>query len=478
MTPNQMYIDGRWADASDGATIDVLDPATEQVVGTAPAATADDIETALAAAERGWLEWREVDAWTRSAVLRRVGIKMLEHAEEIAQTLTEEQGKPLEEARGEVRAAAEQFDWYADEARRIYGRTIDSHSRASRLSVIKQPVGPVAAFTPWNFPIVLPSRKIAPALAAGCSIILKPAEETPRTAFWIAQCCDEAGVPAGVVNIITGDPGAISSQLIASDVIRKVTLTGSVGVGQHVLRLCADGVKAVTMELGGHAPVLVFEDADIEKAVELSVAAKFRNAGQVCVAPSRFFVHESLVDEYSAGMVERVGELRVGPGTDPASTLGPLSNQRRLDTIERLVGDAVDQGATALTGGRKPERLERGYFYEPTVLSDVRPSMAIMVEEPFGPVAPVVPFTTIEEGLAIANSTSFGLAGYVFTNDLRTAHLAAEGLETGVVGVNNMVVATTEAPFGGIKQSGYGRENGLEGIEAYLVTKYINFTLL
>ena len=477
-TPNQMYVNGQWRDASDGGTINIVNPATEEIVDTAPSATAVDISDALAAVEAGWRIWRETEAWTRSAILRGVSEQLSLRSDEIARTLTEEQGKPLEEARSEVRAAVEQFDWYADEARRIYGRLIDGHSRKSRLNVIKQPVGPVAAFTPWNFPLLLPSRKIAPALAAGCAIVLKPAEETPRTALWIADACQDAGVPPGVVSIITGDPSLISSQLIGSDVIRKVTLTGSVPVGQHILELCADGVKAVTMELGGHAPVLVFEDADIDIAVELSVQAKFRNAGQVCVSPSRFFVHESLVSEFEAGLAERVQQLQVGPGTDPSSNVGPLSNQRRLESIERLVNDAVDHGARVLTGGHRPTSLARGYFYAPTVLSDVQTSMAIMVEEPFGPVAPVVPFSTIDHALDLANDTSFGLAGYVFTNDLRTAHLAAEGLETGVVGVNNMVIATTEAPFGGIKRSGYGRENGLEGIEAYLVTKYINYTLL
>jgi succinate-semialdehyde dehydrogenase / glutarate-semialdehyde dehydrogenase len=315
-------------------------------------------------------------------------------------------------------------------------------------------------------------------LAAGCSIILKPAEESPRSALWIADACQDAGVPPGVVNIITGDPALISSQLIASDVIRKVSLTGSMPVGQHLLKLCADGIKSVTMELGGHAPVLVFKDADVDNAVALSVAAKFRNAGQVCNAPSRFFVHESLMSAFESGMAECARQLRVGPGADPLSNVGPLSNRRRLETIERLVGDATEHGARVLTGGHQPAELDRGYFYAPTVLSDVNTSMAIMVEEPFGPVAPIVPFSTVDEALTLANDTAFGLAGYVFTNDLKTAHLAAEGLETGIVGVNNMVITATQAPFGGVKRSGYGRENGVEGIDAYLVSKFINFTLL
>ncbi len=476
--PDKMYIDGRWVPASDGGVLDVLDPATGQKVATVPLATRSDVAAALAAAERGWTEWRNTDAWTRSAILRRVGEALHSREQEIAATITEEQGKPLAEATSEVRAAVQQFDWFAEEAKRIYGRVVDSQSRSSRLSIIRQPIGPVAAFTPWNFPLILPARKVAPALAAGCSIVLKPAEEAPRSAFWLAWACDEAGVPPGVINVLTGDPAEISGQLIESDVIRKVTLTGSVPVGQHLLRLCADGVKAVTMELGGHAPVLVFGDADLEMAVEMSVQAKFRNAGQVCAAPSRFLVHDSLYEEFGARMAKRVSQLRVGSGSDPRSEVGPLSNERRLGTIERLVDEAVSRGGVVLTGGRRPDSLGEGYFYEPTVLSNVDSSMAIMVEEPFGPVAPVMPFTSLEEGLALANGTEFGLAAYLFTPNLKTAYLAAEGLEAGVVGVNNLVVATTEAPFGGVKKSGFGRESGIEGIDAYLVSKSINFTLI
>ena len=477
-SPNQMYLDAEWRDASDGAVIEIADPATEETVDTVPHATHLDVQRALRAVERGWERWRQTDAWTRSASLRRVAAYLVSNTEDIARTLTEEQGKPLAESRSEIRAAAEHFDWSADEARRVYGRLIDGHSRDNRISVIRQPVGPVAAFTAWNFPILLPARKIAPALAAGCAIVLKPAEETPRTALWIARACEDAGLPPGVVNVITGDPAQISSQLIASEVIRKVTLTGSVALGRHILRLCADGVKAVTMELGGHAPVLVCDDADVERAIEVSVGAKFRNAGQVCVSPSRFYVHESLKDAFTAGLVERVQQLRVGPGTDPRSDVGPLANRRRLTTIERLVADAVDRGAVVHTGGGRAAGFDRGFFYAPTVLSEVEPSMAIMVEEPFGPLAPIASFSTLDEGLALANDTSFGLAAYVFTNDLRTAHLAAEGLEAGVVGVNNLVVATAEAPFGGVKSSGFGREGGTEGIDAYLIAKYVNVTLV
>jgi succinate-semialdehyde dehydrogenase/glutarate-semialdehyde dehydrogenase len=472
-----MYIAGDWRDASDGRVMDVLDPATEEVIATTPVATPSDVDAALAAVEKGWREWRETDAWTRSAKLRLVGRHIFERTEEFAAILTAEQGKPLAEARAEVRSAAEQFDWYADEARRIYGRVMDGHSRGNRLSVIRQPVGPVAAFTPWNFPFVLPARKIAPALAAGCAVVLKPAEETPRSAFCVAEACHAAGIPAGVVNIVTGDPAKISEQLIASNVIRKVTLTGSVPVGRHILRLCADGIKAVTMELGGHAPVIVCEDADLDRAVEVSVQAKFRNAGQVCVSPSRFFVHESVTEEFTERFSERARGLRVGPGNDPQSEVGPLANRRRLDAVHDLISGAVADGATLHAGGQREPGFERGLFYSPTVLSEVSASMAIMRDEPFGPVAPIASFSSLEDALVIANDTPFGLAGYVFTSSLRTAHLAAEGLEAGVVGVNHLSPATSEAPFGGIKQSGYGRENGIEGIDAYLVTKYINFQL-
>jgi succinate-semialdehyde dehydrogenase/glutarate-semialdehyde dehydrogenase len=369
------------------------------------------------------------------------------------------------------------YDWYADEARRVYGRIIDGHSRAHRLLVMRQAIGPVAAFSPWNFPLLLSSRKVAPALAAGCSVILKPAIEAPRTNMCLAQICQDAGIPPGVVNVVTGDSSQISRHLITSPEIRKVSLTGSVQVGQQILKLCAEQVKAVSMELGGHSPVLVFEDADIEGAAEVCARGKFRNNGQVCIAASRFYVQESVFERFVGKFKEVTESLRVGNGKDPATDVGPLANPRRLEATEALVRDAVSKGAVVVCGGRRPEASDRGFFYRPTVLAEVNDSMNIMHEEPFCPVAPITTFTDLEEGLAKANATDFGLAGYVFTKNTRTAFLASEGLDTGMVGVNNLVIAAAEIPFGGVKKSGFGREGGSEGIESYTVTKYINILL-
>jgi len=476
-TPNQLLINGHWKDAADGRRIDVIDPATEEVIDSVPAATAADIDEALAAAEAGWRRWRETDAWTRSATVRRIATFLRGHTDEIARVLTEEQGKPLAEARSELAATADQFDWYADEARRIYGRMIDGHSRAHRLMVIRQPIGPVAAFSPWNFPALLAARKVAPALAAGCSVILKPAIEAPRTGMFLALAAQEAGVPAGVFNVVTGPSGMISERLIRSDVIRKVTLTGSVPVGQQLLHLAAEGLKSVTMELGGHSPVLVFADADVEAAAEACALAKFRNNGQVCIAASRFFVQESVIDRFTKRFVEVARSLKIGDGRAEDTQIGPLTNQRRIDATQALVDDAVGKGARVAYGGKRPDGFARGYFYMPTVLTGVDVSMDIMTEEPFCPIAPIAPFTDLDDALAKANASQFGLAGYVFTDNTRTAFLASEGLDVGMVGVNNLVIAAAEIPFGGVKMSGYGREGGSEGIEYYTVAKYINFKL-
>lgn len=475
--PRDMFIDGQWVAASDGARREIINPATEERVDSVPLATTADLDRALEAADRAWLHWREVDAWTRSAALRRIAELVRARAETIAEVLTEEQGKPIAEARAEMLAAADLYDWYADEARRIYGRIVDGHSRAHRLLVMRQPVGPVAAFTPWNFPMLLSSRKVAPALAAGCSIIVKPAIEAPRTNLCLAQVCRDAGIPPGVVNVVTGDASQISRHLIGSPVIRKVSLTGSVPVGQQILKLCAEPIKAVSMELGGHSPVLVFEDADIERAAEVCARGKFRNNGQVCIAASRFYVQASVVERFVETFRKVTESLRVGNGRNPETDVGPLANPRRLEATESLIRDALDKGASVVCGGSRAEEFERGFFYRPTVLTHVQDSMRIMHEEPFCPVAPIAAFSDLEDGLAKANATEFGLAGYVFTRDTRTAFLAAEGLDTGMVGVNNVVIAAAEIPFGGVKKSGFGREGGSEGIETYTVTKYINILL-
>lgn len=475
--PNRLYIDGEWCDAADGAELPIVDPSTEEQIDQVPHAAAADLERALESALDGFHRWREVDAWTRTARLRRVAELVRERQEMIARVMAGEEGKPLAEARGEVLAAADQFDWYADEARRNYGRVIDGHASDVRLLVLRQPIGPVAAFTAWNFPALLPARKIAPALAAGCSIILKPPEEAPRTALCLAQACEDAGIPPGVVNMVTGDPAAISRHLVGSGQVRKVSLTGSVPVGQDLLRQCAEQIIPITLELGGHSPVLVFEDADVEAAAAMCVQAKFRNCGQVCISPTRFFVQEPLIDAFTEAIISHVRPLRVGPGLDPSTEVGPLANRRRLDAVQTLVENAVSTGANVRTGGEVPRDQRRGYFYEPTVLTEVGEDAELLHTEPFGPILPILPFDNVDEGIARANDSQYGLAAYVFTTRTKTALRTAEALDVGMVGVNNLVIATAEAPFGGVKRSGFGREGGVEGLEAYSIPKYINVTL-
>jgi succinate-semialdehyde dehydrogenase/glutarate-semialdehyde dehydrogenase len=475
--PNELYIDGRWVPASDGARMEIIDPADERVVDSVPVATTNDLDRALEVADRAWRGWREVDAWSRSTVLRRIAGLLRERAPAIAEVLTEEQGKTLGESRGEILASADQFDWYADEARRIYGRVVDGHSRKVRLLVMRQPVGPVAAFTPWNFPALLPARKIAAAIAAGCSMVLKPAEEAPRTAMHLAQACEDAGLPPGVLNVVTGVPAMISAHLIRSDIIRKVSFTGSVPVGRIILDLCAEGIKPASMELGGHSPVLVFANSDVERAAEICARGKFRNNGQVCIAASRFYVQEEVAERFTTRFVEVARGLQIGNGRDPETDVGPLSNLRRVEAAESLVSDALEKGATLACGGGRPKGFPKGFYFRPTVLSGVDTGMRLMTEEPFCPVAPIATFTDLDDALAQANATPYGLAGYVFAEDTRTMFLASEGLDVGMVGVNQLVIATAELPFGGVRQSGFGREGGAEGIEAYTVTKYVNLRL-
>ncbi len=475
--PSGLLIDGTWRPESEAATFDVINPATEEVFATVVSASTRDIDDALGSAQQGWSQWREVDAWARSAALRRVAEIVREWADQMAYVLTSEQGKPLPEARSEILAAADQFDWYADEARRLYGRTVDGHNRLQRILVRREAVGPVAAFTTWNFPALLPARKMAPALAAGCSVIVVPSEETPVTASLLAKACLEAGVHPGAISLLTGNPAAISDRLLRSNVIRKISLTGSVPVGRTLLHAAADNIIPATMELGGHAPVLVFADADIDLAARSCVQAKYRNAGQVCASPSRFYVHETIADEFTQKFVQAAQGLTVGDGRDPGTDVGPLTSDRRRVAADRLIEDAVRKGARMANGGGRDIEHKFGYYYRPTVLSGTRPGMDIMTEEPFVPVAPISHFTNFDEVLEQANSTPYGLASYVFTRDLKTALLASERLEAGMVGINTMLIATAEAPFGGVRSSGYGREGGTEGIESYTVTKYVNIAI-
>lgn len=476
-TPHQLFIDGAWMPSSAGGTTDVFDPATEEQIDSIASANDDDIDAALRSVQDGYATWRSLDVWTRSKVLREVARLLRAWNGEAAAVMTAEQGKPLREASGEWYAAADQFDWYADEARRIYGRTVDGHSTDSRIFVRHEPIGPVAAFASWNFPALLPARKIAAALAAGCSVIVKPAEEAPRSTLLIAEACRQAGVPRGALNMLTGPSAHISERLITSGVIRKISLTGSVPVGRALLRRAAEQIMPASMELGGHAPVIVFPDADIETAAADAASAKFRNAGQVCASPSRFYVHADVSERFTSKFVEIAKSLRSGPGSDPRTDIGPLTNARRVHAAQALVEDARSCGARIAAGGGRDIRFDRGYFFEPTVLTDVPPTARIMIDEPFAPVAPIATFTDIDEVLKLANATEFGLASFVYTNHLSTAHRVSEGLDAGMVGVNTMMIALAEAPFGGVKHSGFGREGGSEGVLDYSVTKYINMRI-
>lgn len=468
-----LFIEGRWRAASDGATLPVVNPADEQVLGVVPAASADDLDAALHAAERGFRVWRSVPAHERGACLRRIADGIRERAEEIARTVTLEMGKPLAEARAEVSASADQFEWNGEEAKRIYGQTVAGREEGVRFSVRFEPVGAVAAFTPWNFPTLLPARKLAPALAAGCSVVIKPAEEAPGATFAMAQIAHEAGLPAGVLNVVTGEPAKISSHLIASPVIRKVTFTGSVSVGKQLMKLAAEGMKNVSFELGGHAPVILFEDADPEQAAMACARAKFRNAGQVCISPSRFYAHRALVPAFNEAFAEIARSLKLGSGMEPGVEMGPLANARRYEAARGLVEDAKARGATVLAGGDRPSGLDKGHFFSPTVLSDLPARARILHEEPFVPVAALQSFDDFDEVIERANALPFGLAAYVFTNRLDHAERAAAALEAGMVGINDFTLAAAEAPFGGVKESGIGRESGTFGIREFLEVKTV-----
>jgi len=472
-----LFIGGEWRAASDNATKTVTDPATDEVLGTIAAATSADIDSALAAAREGFELWRKTGPWERAAKIRKVAELIRARQEHIANLMSLETGKPLAESMGETGAAADQFEWYSEETKRIYGQVIQARTDDSRMSVIYQPVGVVAAFSAWNFPALLPARKIAAALAAGCSIIVKPAGETPACCAALVKACDDAGIPPGVVNMLTGNSGQIAEQLIRSPIVRKVSVTGSVPVGKQILSLAAEGVKKVTMELGGHGPVVVFDDFDAVQAAQMCAATKFRNCGQVCISPTRFYVHESSYDAFANRFAEIAKSLKIGVGLNDGVQVGPMANKRGLETIKRMTQDALDRGAELLAGGKAPAGFDQGNFFEPTVLGRVPDDALVMMEEPFGPIAPITTFTDYDEVMARANSLPFGLAGYVFSNNLSIATRAYEDLEVGMVGVNEMLLATAEAPFGGVKESGMGREGGSLGIQDYLVAKYVKIKL-
>lgn len=465
-----LYIDGKWRTAEGRDTHKVVNPATGETLAELPLATAADLDEALAAAAKGFEIWRKTDVNARAVTLHKIADLIRERAEDIAVLMTTEQGKPLGESRTEVASCAAFFVYFAEEAKRSYGRVL-VRPTGQRALVLKQPVGPVAAFSPWNFPGNLMCKKLAAALAAGCSIICKPPEETPACTSAIFRCVADAGLPGNVAQLIYGVPDMVSRQLIASPVIRKISFTGSVPVGKHLLKLAADGVKRTTMELGGHAPVLVFDDCDLDKAIKLSSTTKFRNAGQVCISPTRFYVQEGIYDRFVAGFAEATKKVQVGNGLEASTIMGPLANDRRPPAIEKLVADATAKGAKLLAGG---ERGEGGNFYQPTVLSDVPMSADIMEDEPFGPVALMRPFKSFDEAVEQANRLPFGLAAYAFTENARQANLVADALDTGMVGLNSFAISMPDAPFGGVKESGFGSEAGPEGLDAYCVTKAVH----
>jgi succinate-semialdehyde dehydrogenase/glutarate-semialdehyde dehydrogenase len=468
----RLFINGEWQDAADGRSLSVVNPATGQPIGRVAHAGKADLDRALAAAQQGFELWRNTPAFERSKVMRRAAGLMRDRADEIAGMLTQEQGKPLAEARTEAMASADIIEWFAEEGFRVYGRVVPSRNLATRQLVLKDPVGPVAAFTPWNFPINQAVRKMSAALATGCSIIVKAPEETPAAAAALVRAFADAGVPAGVIGLVYGEPAEISGYLIPHPVIRKITFTGSTPVGKQLAALAGRHMKRATMELGGHAPVIVAEDADIQLAVKAAGGAKFRNAGQVCISPTRFLVHESIRHEFASALVKHARGLKVGDGMTGDTQMGPLANPRRVTAMAEFTQDAVQRGAKVATGG---ERLgEVGNFWAPTVLMDVPLEARIFNDEPFGPMAAIRGFNTLDEAIAEANRLPYGLAGYAFTRSLKNAHLLAQRMEVGMLWINQPAAPWPEMPFGGVKDSGYGSEGGPEALEAYLHTRAVS----
>jgi succinate-semialdehyde dehydrogenase/glutarate-semialdehyde dehydrogenase len=467
-----LFIDGAWTKAAAGRTLPVVNPATGDPIGTVAHADRSDLDRALEAADKGFRLWRKVSAFDRSKVMRKAADLLRERVDAIAPLMTMEQGKPLAEARGETLAGADVIDWFAEEARRAYGRVIPARAEGVYQLVVKEPVGPVAAFTPWNFPINQVVRKLSCALAAGCSIIVKAPEETPASPAELIRCFADAGVPAGVINLVYGVPAEVSEYLIPHPIIRKVSFTGSTAIGKQLAALAGAHMKRVTMELGGHAPSIVFDDADIEIAGKLLAANKLRNAGQVCVAPTRFLVQEKVYDIFVDKLTANAKAVKIGDGLDKDTRMGPMANPRRIAAMEAFIADAVQKGARLRTGGHRIGN--KGNFFEPTVLTDVPKDARVMNEEPFGPLAVVAPFASFDEVVEEANRLPYGLAAYAYTRSAKTAAAIAAAVETGMISINHHGLALPEVPFGGVKDSGYGSEGGSEAIEAYLNTKFVS----
>jgi succinate-semialdehyde dehydrogenase / glutarate-semialdehyde dehydrogenase len=470
-----LYIDGAWRQGSGGRMQAVVDPATERSIGAVPIAEEADVEAAIAAAEKARHGWVKVNAWERAAIIRRIGDLIRARADTFSHMVAMELGRPLKHVAGEIGLAADQFEWFAEETKRLYGQTVESRQPNGRIVISHEPVGVVAAFTAWNFPLVLLARKIAPALAAGCSIICRPSEETPGSAMLLIKCCHDAGTPPGLVNLVLGKASVIAAVVMRSRAVRKISLTGSIDVGKQLFRQSADTLKRMSMELGGHAPVIVCADSDAVKAAEITVPVKFRNAGQVCVSPSRFYIHESKLDDFTSCFVGLTKKLKIGSPLDPNTDVGPLGTSKRLSAVEGLVAETRAAGAKLECGGQRPHGFNAGHYFEPTVFSACSDDMRIMREEPFGPVVPISSFTNVDEVIERSNAIDYGLASYVFTRDAATANEISSQLKAGMVGINTYALAAAEAPFGGVHDSGFGREGGSYALRDYVEPKYVHF---
>ena len=467
-----LFIDGKWLNGDGREGEDVINPASGKALGKLPHASTGDLDAALAAATKGFAVWKAMSAYDRSKIMRKAADLLRERYDHVSRVQTLEQGKVYAESRAEVLTSADIIDWYAEEGRRAYGRIVPGRQKGVRQLVMQEPVGVVAAFTPWNFPTLTPVRKIAGALAAGCSMVIKASEETPAGCVELVKCFADAGLPAGVLNLVFGIPAKVSEHLIPADVVKKISFTGSIPVGKHLAALAGKNMKKATMELGGHSPVMVFADADPEKAADTIAAAKYRNSGQVCISPTRFYVQEASYSKFVARFTEYAKSIKLGDGLEKGVTMGPLANARRLDAMEAIVNDAKARGGKIAAGGSR--HGNQGYFFQPTVITDIPDDAKIMTEEPFGPIAPIVPFKTFEEVVERANSLEYGLAAYAFTASGATATAIGDAIQSGMVGVNSVAISTPETPFGGVKESGYGSEGGLEGLQAYTVTKFIS----
>ncbi|KAB0668702.1 NADP-dependent succinate-semialdehyde dehydrogenase [Oryzomonas sagensis] len=467
----QCYIDGQWLHAADGGTISVNNPATDEIIGTVPRMGASETRTAIAAANAAYPAWRARTAADRSRLLRRWYELLLENQEDLAILMTAEQGKPLAESRGEIAYAASFIEWFAEEGKRVYGDTIPTVQNDKRIVVIKEPIGVCAAITPWNFPAAMITRKAGPALAVGCTMVLKPASQTPYSALALAVLAERAGIPAGVFNVVTGVSGAIGGEMTANPIVRKLTFTGSTEIGKLLMQQCAGTVKKVAMELGGNAPFIVFDDADLDAAVEGAIASKYRNSGQTCVCTNRFLVQAGIYDAFAEKLSAAVGRLKVGDGLKGDTQQGPLIDMKAVEKVEEHIADALAKGARIVAGGKRHEL--GGSFFQPTILADVTPAMAVAREETFGPLAPLFRFTTDEEAVAMANDTEFGLASYFYSRDIGRVWRVAEALEYGIVGINTGLISSAVVPFGGVKESGVGREGSRYGVDDFLEIKYL-----